>query len=78
MVLQMNEVYTTECQIECIDNGKVMEGEVDVFKKGKYLSVYVNTVKVNLQYSVLQDKYIGSMGELEFISQGPKLLGRYR
>ncbi len=74
----MNEVYAEKCQIECIENGNVLEGEVERFHKGKYLSVYINTVKVNLQYNKRSDSYIGAMGGLEFISKGPEQLGHYR
>ena len=74
----MNEVYAEKCQIECIENGHVLEGEVERFHKGKYLSVYINTVKVNLQYNKRSDSYIGAMGGLEFISKGPEQLGHYR
>ena len=74
----MNEVYATECQIECIENGKIIEGKVDKFHKEKYLSVYISTVKVNLQYNKRNNSYIGAMGGLEFISKGPKKLGDYR
>ena len=74
----MNEVYAKECEIKCIENGKIIEGEVDKFQKERYLSVYMNTVKVNLQYDKRSDSYIGAMGGLEFISNGPKQLGHYR
>lgn len=72
------DIYAKECIIECVDNGKTMEADVEKFYKNKYLSVYVNTVRVNLQYNTITKVYVGSMAELEFISEGPKLLGKYK
>jgi hypothetical protein len=74
----MNETYATECQVECVENGNKLDAAVDRFQKGKYLSVYMNTVKVNLQYDIRTKTYIGAMAGLEFISIGPKLLGHHR
>jgi len=77
----MNETYTTyspTCQIECLENGKTLEAEVDRFTKAEYLSVWINTVKVNLHYDLKAKKYIGKMAGLEFGSDGPTKLGHYR
>jgi hypothetical protein len=74
----MNETYAKECEIECIENGNTLNAEVDRFQKEKYLSVYMNTVKINLQYNTRNNSYIGKMAGLEFISKGPKLLGHHR
>ena len=74
----MNESYAPECLVECIENGNIVQASVERFDKGNYLSVYMNTVKVNLQYDPKVKVYIGSMAGLEFMSAGPKLLGHYR
>lgn len=74
----MNETHSKTCQVECLENGKKIEAEVDRFNKGEYLSVYINTVKVNLQYDTKVNLYIGKMAGLEFGSEGPKILGHYR
>ena len=74
----MREVYAQETLVECVDNGKSITVIVDNFQPGKYLSVIMNTVKVNLQYQDKHDRYVGSMGGLEFISKGPKTVGSYR
>ena len=68
----MNETYADECEIECIENGNKINAEIDRFHKEQYLSVYMNTVKVNLQYNKGNDSYIGQMAGLEFISKGPR------
>ena len=74
----MREVYAQETLVECTDNGKSIMVDVDNFQPGRYLSVVMNTVKVNLQYQDKHDRYVGSMGGLEFISNGPKTIGSYR
>ena len=74
----MREVYAKETLVECTDNGKSIMVDVDNFQPGRYLSVVMNTVKVNLQYQEKYDRYVGSMGGLEFISNGPKTIGSYR
>ena len=74
----MREVYAQETLVACTDNGKSIMVDVDNFQPGRYLSVVMNTVKVNLQYQEKYDRYVGSMGGLEFISNGPKTIGSYR
>ena len=74
----MNETYAPKCQVQCVENGITVEADVERYNKEQYLSVYMNTVKVNLQYDMKTKSYIGSMAGLEFISNGPKLLGHYR
>ena len=74
----MNTTYAPTCQVECFENGKTLEAEVDRFTKDEYLSVYLNTVKINLQYDKKTSLYIGKMAGLEFGSDGPKKLGHYR
>ncbi len=76
--VMMNETYANECEIECIENGKKITAEVYQYQKGKYLSVYMNTVKVNLQYNETNNTYIGRMAGLEFITNGPDKLGHWR
>lgn len=74
----MQVSYDRVAAVECIDNGKIVDADVIAFVEGKYLSVSLNTVKVNLQYNNRYNNYIGSMSGLEFQSTGPKVLGRYR
>jgi hypothetical protein len=71
----MRAIFDTEALVECTDNGKTITADVDNFHQGVYLSVVMNTVKVNLQYESKFDQYVGSMGGLEFVSKGPKQLG---
>lgn len=74
----MREVYAQETLVECTDNGKSITADVDRFQPGQFLSVIMNTVKVNLQYQGRFDQYVGSMGGMEFVSKGPKIIGTHR
>ena len=74
----MNESYAKECIVECTDNGKTLEVDIGDFKPESFLTVYMNTVKVNLQYDTKHKIYVGSMAGLEFITDGPDLIGSYR
>lgn len=74
----MRSSYDRTAVVECIDNGKTVDADVITFVEGKYLTVSLNTVRVNLQYNSRYNNYIGSMSGMEFQSNGPKLLGRYR
>lgn len=74
----MKEVYAQETIVECTDNGKSISASVDRFQPGKYLSVVINTVRVNLQYQAKFDQYVGSMSGMEFVSKGPKRIASYK
>jgi len=67
--------YERTAVVECIDNSKKVDADVLAFVEGKYLTVALNTVRVNLQYNQKYNNYIGAMGGLEFQSSGPKTLG---
>jgi len=74
----MNTTYAPTCTVECFENGNKVEADIDKFMHNEYMSVYINTVKVNLQYDSKVNLYIGKMAGLEFGSDGPKKLGHYR
>lgn len=76
--MSMNRSYERTAIVECIDNNKIVEADIINFVEGKYLTVSLNTVRVNLQYNSNFNNYIGAMGGLEFQSAGPKTLGYYR
>jgi hypothetical protein len=76
--MSMNKSYDRTAVVECIDNDKSIDADVLTFVEGKYLTVAINTVKVNLQYNQKHSNYIGSLGGLEFRSVGPRTLGYYR
>ena len=43
--------YERTTTVECIDNNKLVEADVITYVEGKYLTVSLNTVRVNLQYN---------------------------
>ena len=70
--------YERTAVVECIDNNNLVDADVITYVECKYLTVSLNTVRVNLQYNQKYKNYIGAMGGLEFQSTGPKALGYYR
>ena len=76
--MTMRKSYERTVVVECIDNNKLVDADVITYVEGKYLTVSLNTVRVNLQYNQKYKNYIGAMGGLEFQSAGPKTLGYYR
>jgi hypothetical protein len=59
--------------IECLDNGKKVEGEVMSFKEGNFLTVSIQrSFKLNMQYDSRKSLYIGTQAGLEFVTEGPK------
>jgi len=76
--MTMYKSYERTAIVECIDNNKTVEADIIAFVEGKYLTVSMNTVRVNMQYNSNYNNYIGAMGGLEFQSPGPKTLGHYR
>ena len=71
----MTNYYKQKVEVECVDNGKIVDADVLDFISGKYLSVAINTIKLNMQYDSLIDQYVGHMGGLEFLCYGLKQLG---
>lgn len=53
-------------QVKCLDNGKTAEADVLSYIEGKFLTVLLNTIRVNLQYNSDKNCYIGSAAGLEF------------
>lgn len=74
----MTDYYKQKVEVECVDNGKVVDADVLDFISGRYLSVAISTVKLNMQYDSTIDQYVGHMGGLEFLSYGPKQFGGRR
>jgi hypothetical protein len=60
------------CMVTCIDNGKSMEAHVLSFRPGEFLSVAIETIKINLRYA--GTGYVGSMGNLTLTSIGPQVI----
>mgnify|MGYP003625241393 CR=1 FL=1 len=74
----MNDSYAKECVVTCTDNGRTLDVDIGDFRPESYMTVYMNTVKVNLQWEPKHKIYVGGMGGLEFTTKGPKIVGSYR
>jgi len=59
--------------VKCLDNGNTMDADVLSFVEGKFLTVSLNTIRVNLQYNNSKKCYIGSAAGLEFQAFSPNL-----
>ena len=72
-----HDIFLGQVRADTID-GKTVEAEVGSFQPEKYLQVFMNTVKVNLQYQPAHKVYVGNMAGMEFVTSGPKMVGSYR
>lgn len=65
--------FDDNCTIECTKNGQKVEANILTFKENQFLSVvFQKTVKLQLQYNIEKNVYIGNMSGLEFITEGPE------
>lgn len=55
----------SKIMLHCTDKGVDVEGDVLNHKKGQFLEVAVNTVKLRMSYQ--NRAYVGSMAGLEFV-----------
>lgn len=69
----MSDCYDQVALVKCLDNGMIVEADVLNWAEGKFLTVAIRTVRVNLQYNNSKKCYIGSTAGLEFQSDGPTL-----
>jgi len=68
----MKTTYDDKCKIHNTDHDKTVEAEILDFVPQKKLTVSVErSVKVNLSWDDKHHVYVGSMGGLEFTSEGP-------
>lgn len=63
--------------IQCTDNGKQVEAEINNHREKKFLEVYINTVKVVMKYEPKTDIYVGSMAGLEFTVKSSEVPEEY-
>lgn len=53
-------------------NGKTAEAGIIDFIQGKFIVVALQGVKINMQYVMKSNKYIGKSAGLEFTTPGPQ------
>jgi len=65
--------YSDTAEITCTENNQSLTGEILDFKPEQSLSVSINRqAKVILKYNTRNKNYIGKVGTMEFVSDGPK------
>jgi len=64
--------YNDIVDLTCTNNDKAVKGEILDFKPAYMLTVSIDRkVKLVLRYNTEKKLYIGNVGALEFITQGP-------
>ena len=54
-------------KVHCTDNNKDLEAHILNFKKGLFLEVAINTIKLRMTYRDRVRAYVGSMAGKEFV-----------
>lgn len=68
----MKTTYDDKCKIHNTDHDKTVDGEVLEFQPQRRLVVSLErSVKITLAYDNKHHIYVGSMGGMEFTSEGP-------
>jgi hypothetical protein len=67
--MQVTE-YDNTCTITCTDNDKIVEAEVENFKKGHFVDVWIAQNKMKMTWN--GKVYVGNKMGLEFTTNGPK------
>ena len=68
----MKTTYDDKCKIHNTDHDKTVEAEIlDFVPQKKLIVSFQRSVKVNLSWDDKHHVYVGSMGGLEFTSEGP-------
>jgi hypothetical protein len=62
--------------LNCTDKGVDVEADILSHKKGQFLEVAINTVKLRMVY--MNKAYVGSMAGLEFVVREERVPEEYR
>lgn len=65
----MKSQYDNKCTVHCTDNDKVAEAEVDHFKKGHFVDVWLAENKIKMMWN--GHVYVGNKMGFEFTTKGP-------
>ena len=72
----MNKIrteYDDKVKLTCVENDQELDAEVLDYQPAYQLTCSVNRqVKVYLRYNNSNKKYVGNVGSLEFVCDGPK------
>jgi hypothetical protein len=65
-------------KLHCTDNDKDVEAHILNLKKGVFLEVALNTVKLRMSYRDRVRAYVGSLAGKEFVIKEDALPGEYK
>ena len=63
--------YYKPIDILCEDNGKIVQGEVKTYAMGKYLTVDMGGMDLNMQWDSKLQEFRASKVGLDFVAQTP-------
>jgi len=63
--------YYKPIDILCEDNGKIVQGEVKTYAMGKYLTVDMGGMDLNMQWDSKLQEFRASRVGLDFVAQTP-------
>jgi len=66
----MNTQYKNKCSVICTDNDKIVEAEIDHFKPGHFVDVWLAQNKIKMMWN--GKVYVGNKMGLEFTTKGPQ------
>lgn len=64
--------YSDTVELTCLENNKILKGEVLDFKPAYMLTVSIDRkIKLVMRYNTGKKTYLGRVGSLEFSTGGP-------
>jgi hypothetical protein len=76
--MKNNDIYDDQMMVTCTDTGKSVSTLVAEFNPGKLVTCYLAKNKIAMYYNQKHNQYQASLSGMEFVTSGPKLLGKYR
>lgn len=65
-----------QCKITCANNGKTLDAYVMSFTEGKFLTVVIAEMKINMKFN--GKVYEGKSAGMDFTSNGPKIIKQFK
>ena len=72
--MKIKNLSEDKCSVQCVDNDKIMQGEILNFRPEEHLSLSIQrSVKLEMKYNSITKIYEGKMAGLTFITKGPTI-----
>lgn len=66
--------YSDRIKLTCTENNQTLDAEILDYRPAQMLTCSVDRkVKVYLRYNTGNKNYVGNVGKLEFVSEGPSI-----